>query len=165
MFQTFGFEPLSKIKPGDICYDVSVWSEEKHNIACLFKKWFRIRSADFGDIAAFSAPILKLPQRKQNAKYVPNNHSTCDMIKEKQNLRFFSFFFFGLICFGEATLLCFHSNEHNSNYKLENLDKNRWYAEGNPIFYFVSSGLDTSSAVNGWLVLSGHKTAEMSLLL
>lgn len=24
MFQTFGFEPLSKIKLGDICYDVSV---------------------------------------------------------------------------------------------------------------------------------------------
>lgn len=60
MFQTFGFEPLSKIKLGDIYYDVSVWSEEKHNIACLFKKWFRIRSTDFGDIAAFSAPILKL---------------------------------------------------------------------------------------------------------
>lgn len=85
-------------------------------------------------------------------------------LKKNKTLDFF-FIFFGLICFGEATLLCFHSNEHNSNYKLENLDKNRWYAEGNPIFYFVSSGLDTSSAVNGWLVLSGHKTAEMSLLL
>ena len=59
------------------------------------------------------------------------------------------FLFFFIFVWVKATLLCFHSNEHNSNYKLENLDKNRYKAEGNPIFYFASSGLDTSSAITG----------------
>lgn len=45
MFQTFGFEPLSKIKLGDICYDVSVWSEEN-----IIKRVFSRNDFEFAQL-------------------------------------------------------------------------------------------------------------------